>query len=328
MPDEKKPLSRAGRTAARNKVRARVAREQRLKDQVQNWCNPLKNAVDANDRKVQEMSREFNAKEVDLRIATQTAKDTVTNFEKHLEKLIKDEVNAAVTRRLHQDETGLSALHRQFSTLSGDLSLLKDKVLESHEKNKLAISALQDSAAKAHKDIEHNAVKLADARSILDKVAADVDTYCRNDEQQKAYILRLEMLCKDMEGRVWPWRPNMDRSKSPPRYEDEMVAVPQYNAPGEKNEWLPWPPNGPVKPDKTLTRTASPARSPPASVQPTPPSSRPSSARYRGREPANSKLGFSRADSNPVGSACAVAKGARPSSAQSHRSYASSVPVA
>lgn len=249
-------------------------------------------------------------------IAAQTAKDRIAHFEKNLDKMIKDEVGAALARQWHKDESGRSALERQIQHLSDELSTLKDKVFDSHDASNRAISALQESTSKIHKDMEYHASKLGESRNTLDKLVADVDAYCSNDEQQKTYIQRLELLCKDMEGRVWPWRPNMDRSKSPPPREEEIVTWQQGNAFGDKTGWLPWPPSGPVK----ISRNISPGRTPPSSVQPTPPSSRPSSARYRGREPTTARRGFSRSDSNPVGSGCAAVKGARPSSARSQRS--------
>jgi len=329
MPTDKKPLSRVGRTAARDKVRARVAREEKLKAQVYHWCNPLKNSVEQQSQSVQEISRAFHSKEVDLMLATQTARDRISDFEKNLEKMIKDEVGAAITRQSMKDESGRSTLERQIVHLSEELSGLKDKVLESQDSNKRAVSALLETTARSHKNIEYYAVKLGESRNMVDKLISDFNAYCSNDHQQKAYIQRLEVLCKDMEGRVWPWRPNMDRDKSPPPREEEIVSCQQGSASGEKTEWVPWPPSGPVKSSRTVSpgrsTTAStvqptPPPSRPSSAQPSPPSSRPSSARFRGREPATARLGLSRSDSNPVGSACAVVKVARPSSATAQRS--------
>jgi hypothetical protein len=318
MAFQNNPVSRVGRAAARERNRKRAAREERLRTQVQTWCNPLQKEVAAQSLSVQEISRENHGKIVDLMVASKTAIDRITSLENNLEKLIKDEVESVMARRFNKEASNLSTVERQIIHLSEGLAHLREKVLASQEAHKQAVTDLQESAARSRKDIDYNATRLAESSNTLDKLVSEFDIYCRNDEQQKNYIQRLEMLCKDLEARVWPWRPNMDRSKSPPPREDELVVWQPSNAVGERAEWMPWPANKEVK----AGRPMSPGRTPPCSVQPTPPSSRPSSARYRGREPTattTARHGSLKSDSKPVGSATAVAKVARPSSAPSHR---------
>merc|ERR1711953_841663 len=97
-------------------------------------------------------------------------------------------------------------------------------------------------------------------------------TFASEEERREQINRRLTILVKDMEDRNWPWRKNMDRSPSPgsDRNRDRIADLDALSAVGpEQNDWKLWPSRGPVKPAA------------PGSARPTPPPSRPASARYQ-----------------------------------------------
>lgn len=313
--------SRQARTATRTKVRAKVAREERLKAQVEGWVGaPLRASIRANETAVGDLNRQLQVMETDLMAENRKVRDRVHALDNSLSQIVKDEISAAMTLFKSTSEQGRVHLETQVGETSAELRRLKETVSQENEKFKAAFTAMEVSMARRLEDLEHFTRDYKESRDSLHKLAADFRTYVEDQSQRDVYAKRLEFLVKDMEKRVWPWRPNMDRSQSPPPRQDFYDSTTQCLQDGNI-EWLPWPSNGPVKTEKCSGSTSqvSPHHSPPASARPTPPSSRPNSARFRGRDAsaAGSAVAAVRGGVNPP--AGASSRSARPQSARSAR---------
>jgi hypothetical protein len=171
-------------------------------------------------------------------------------------------------------------------------------------------------------DLEDNVRLNNDARQAVARLTKDFQSFVDLQGQRDAYTRRLELLLKDIEDRVWPWRKKMEKDRSPSPPADGISPLATYdpfdrsNSPppahGERPEWLPWPPRGPCT---STSRTSPPTSAGPSaapSARPTPPTSRPSSARFRGRD----GLGIGGQHASPNTTAIAE-RTSRPSSARS-----------
>merc|ERR1712139_257059 len=201
-------------------------------------------------------------------------------------------------------EPALATLKQQHSDLARELGRLKDTVSNENDKQELGLSAFQVGMTRRLEDVEATSRLLPDHHEKIQKLIADFDTWVSCETARETYTRRLEWLVRDMEGRVWPWRPNMDRSNSPPRNEDAIGQWNFVNFADDVNELMPPQSSGIMKasPDTSHGPT------PPLSARPTPPTSRPSSARFRGRDPG-------RANPNPPAATSSAAGRIRPSSA-------------
>merc|ERR1712176_1211540 len=125
-----------------------------------------------------------------------------------------------------------------------------------------------------------------DTQKNVNKLKADFANFASSDEQRESANRRLLVVVKDMEDRIWPWRPNMDRSQSPPPCEEranrrrELETSRELDASGQDvGERKLWPSRGQVK-----AQGESPTK-------PTPPSSRPASAPFRRPVPSTTTDG-------------------------------------
>jgi hypothetical protein len=219
------------------------------------------------------------------------------------------------------------SIEQRINEVPHEVNELKDKIFDDHERQRQEFVAFESSCARRLKELEQKLSLAKESNNALQTLTLDFENYVNKENTREEYIRRLEAMVADMEKRVWPWRPNMDRSASPPPREERMATWQPANADGSaRPDWMPWATYG-----KTMSPTASTvAPSPPISARPTPPTSRPSSARVTGRNRDSSYGNNSavRRSSNPSaqpassGSGFAAAR-VRPSSASSARSVRS-----
>lgn len=318
--------SRAVRTQTRQKARAKIAREQRLKAQVDAWFGkPLRDAVNSQAETVSDVSRHLQVIKTDLAIEVRSVKERVAYLEKHVSKIIAEEIEVVLAPMRINNQQICSNHERKLASLCEDMRHFKDTMAQERDKQKLEFGAFEVSTATRLEDAEHTTRSFQDSKRMLEKLSDDFESYVLNETQREVYTRRLEFVVKDMEARVWPWRPNMDRTDSPPPREDRSPPPREDRSPPPREDRIAawqvasgldgqteasWPAGSQQRGWEESTEgfiMASPGPSPPVSARPTPPTSRPSSARFRGRDPGHMQAGTARAKS-AAGSGRAAAR--------------------
>lgn len=290
---------------------------------------PLRQAIANQTQSIASLEAKVKMQDTDL---MKDMQGRMAHFECDLNKIIRDEVEAAMAPYRKSMEQLRSSLEKQFAALHPEVKHLRISMFQEQDKQKLAVSAIELSIARRLEELElDNATrKTEESKHMLSNLIVDFDNYVGKENERELYTRRLEVLVKDIEQRVWPWRGKRDRSGSPPPMTSDergtgwramidgsrsppLCALEQeINTDDEKKQlqgpsWMPWPTNGIVQ------AKASPATShgptPPPSARPTPPTSRPSSARFRGRDPGLERRGN-----------LGAARPTRPTSAASARS--------
>lgn len=288
--------SRDRRTRARNKVRAKIAQEERMKHIAESCCKPLNIELINQGKRVQDINDQFSSKESELRGEVQKTVERVLAFETNLVATVKAEVERAlVPHRKFQDERMIN-MDIKVNENTRLLGKVNYELPKSFASMKSEFETFASHESIRLESLEKAAKEQREAKRKLDKLHDDYTEYVKQQVDRDARTHVLEAMMKDMEGRLWPWRPNMDRSPSPPRDGTEW------------KEWANhWPRYGPVKPEnkfamKALKRTAamSPMTPPTPSPPESRPNSRPTSAVYRESESTPVKGGGSTAPFTPT----------------------------
>merc|ERR1719353_1703933 len=288
--------TREARLKARKATRAKEAREKKLKTQVDSWFgSPLRDAISTQNKNVADVTRLVHATEIDLTNELRSISDRVTDVEASLQKTITDVVHESISSFRWSQEKSMLNLERQYAEASREMRGVKDKVVQlelrafrdDFSKQALDSSAAQVDLARRIEGLEATTVALEESRFAVEKLMLDFENYSSAESQREAHTRRLEFLIKDMEERLFPWRPRMDRSSSPTRCEQRTDAVTYHmtamQQSDDRAEWLPWPTGITVKASPSTSCAPSCRPTP----RPTPPTSRPSSARFRGRDPGS-----------------------------------------
>lgn len=337
--------TRNARTTTRKKVRLRQTKEAKWKAQVDAWVGvPTRNALTVQAQSLTDVSSTIISRQHESVREVKALSERVKHLETNMDRMVKEQVSVVMSTFRETNSQALLELEHRITEMSRVDPNLKDKFFEEQEKQKLEHSAFEKSANRRFEAIEAATKDVGETKSTLWELRVDFDEFHRGDSQREAYTQYLEAFVRDMEKRVWPWREHMDRSKSPPA-EERMELWQPTEIQGAGIGWMPWPTHGPVKATALAsscpsTRPPSDAPTPCASVRPTPPtsrpssahqnrsmgnvstqswrptppSSRPSSASYRGRDPGRAN------QTSVAGSGSIAAKRVRPLSASSARS--------
>lgn len=289
--------SREKRTLVRTKARARMAHEEKIKALVDTFCRPLATTISAQSQSVSDLSLELKRKESDLRSELQKVSERVQRIEQNLPTIIKEEVEVSLApfRKLESERRMVT--ENKVHDLSLAATKLTEELTYAMEKLRTDLKNLSEKIPARLEPLEELGSTYAQTKEKLDKLHADYTDYVSKQQDRDARNHMLEMMMKDMEGRLWPWRPNMDRSQSPQH--SPRSASPPREPWDERRDWLPWPKLGPIKPPNhaafiraKLQNSTNPTPTPPERATPpeTPSSgsrqgSRPGSARFRSRDP-------------------------------------------
>lgn len=323
------------RTRARLRAKQKALRAENQFEQLESAIGgPLRQAIANQSQSIVNLDAKVKVQETDLMKDMQGVRDRMVHFECDLNKIIRDEVEAAMIPYRKSMEQLRSSLEQQFAALPPEVKHLKISMFQEQDKQKLAVSTIELSIARRLEELENTTRNVEESKDILSTLIVDFDNYVGKENERELYTRRLEVLVKDIEQRVWPWRVKRDRSGSPPPGDEKCTgwramidgsrsppvcalekcaAWQVINTDDEKKQlqgqsWIPWPTNGIVQ------TKASPATShgptPPPSARPTPPTSRPSSARFRGRDPGLERRGsLGTARPNRPGSASSARSG-------------------
>jgi len=240
----------------------------------------------------------------------QKMQERIQVLERNRDTMIKDQVKTVLSACQNEVEAVRLNIERTLRDQGDQTKALMERLRHEHDEQKAGLKSFSAAIERRIERIEPIIPDYQETSHTLYKLKQDFETYVNNEREREVFSRRLEILVKDMESRNWPWRPNMDRSPSPPRETSAPTSVALGGAGGatapagvyEVNDWRPWPTNGPVRP--------------------TPPSSRPSSARSRRPPPGIENTTYRSASTSGMssaGSGLAVAR-VRPSSARGPRS--------
>lgn len=374
--------TRAARAAARKKVRDVKTTEEKMRSQFDEWLgNPMRLAIHHQAQSLADVSSTLLGRCHDSATELNELKQRVSHIEVTMERLIREQVSTVVGLFREENERAHTDLSRQIAEVSRVDQTLKDMIVREQEARRVDYSAFEESATQRLDNLELAVQDTDESRREILKLKVDFGELCQSETRRETYARHLESVIKDIEERVWPWRPKMDRGNSPVTEErltrcersptpdrssdrchsggpeDRMSARQHSPSPDRMMPRQPFgtedsgragrtmlPESGPMVHKATLcpsTRLPSdglmsactstwptPPSSRPSSakhrrvsgvslassVKPTSPTSRPSSACFRGRDTG-------RINQAPVaGSGSAVAKQGRPLSASSTRS--------
>lgn len=331
--------SRVARTKLRTKQRIKEAREGKLKAQVDSWFGaPLRDALAGQAQSVKDVSKMLCEKESNLISETRGVSERVTRLERSLGKIVKDEVRAVINTFQSSSDKVATNLECRLAEACRDIDEVKDIISRNSAKLERDFRVFEVSSAQRLEDLEHTSSQLQNSKATVENLTVEFDNFIGQLHEREAHTRRLEVLIKDMESRVWPWRKHMDRSNSPPRRDAQGCLVPdedrimpwqsacmQDESLSERPQWAPWPPyKGLADVDAVkASPTSSHGPTPPASARPTPPTSRPSSAHYRGRDLNVAAGRAMNVVARPNSAAAKAARPSRPASASTARSYQS-----
>lgn len=288
--------SRYRRTAARAKARKIAARDERLKRQIHSWfVEPLRNAISANERYIDEAKDRFQSKVENVILEFRKLQHHIQLLENGRDANIKEQVSAVMLTCRTELEEKCSNIERDLNEQSETSKKFMEEFKREQSRLRNDLNALTEKAGKRLNGMENAISDYSGIWTSFHKLEADFSGYVSQENQRETYTKRLEILVKDMEGRNWPWRPNMDRSPSP---NSASIAWASHNSSHDAiraihdEDWRPWSTSGPVKPS--------------------PPSSRPSSARYKREQATKAPAACS------AGSGASAAR-SRPSSARGRR---------
>jgi len=298
--------SRLARTKRRQAVRARKAREERLKAQIESWIGtPLRRTISAVEERVADSCTQFEIKHTELSLENRKLRERMQVLEKELESATNEVANAMAAVRNEGDQIRLRTIERQIDESISGLKHLRDELAQEREEQLGRVHVFEATTVQRLDDAERN-VKGRATREELENLVRELRSYISEESVREEFVRRYGNLLKDMEARVWPWRPNMDRSQSPPspsKDEEDLDDIKGHMAhivPSKdaRAAWTPWPSRGPVKP----TPFSSICTTPSASARPTPPTSRPSSASYQARA---DDVGFRHGNIRPMSASSA-----------------------
>eukprot|EP00928_Gymnodinium_smaydae_P073386 TRINITY_DN56595_c0_g1_i1.p1 TRINITY_DN56595_c0_g1~~TRINITY_DN56595_c0_g1_i1.p1 ORF type:complete len:350 (-),score=41.99 TRINITY_DN56595_c0_g1_i1:230-1219(-) len=257
------------------KARRLAQKEEKMKAKLDAWiAAPLRTLITNSEQINSEFTQQLQTKVTSLTDECRKLQHRINMLESTQETRITDQVSTALNSYLDKEciRSRLVTVEREVA--QQDLEL--KRVLEMSRQELLKLS----EDAKTFQEITVRRLdRLEDSPEIqhtaesLQKLTQEFVSYVSGENEREVLTRRLEYLVKDMEARNWPWRPNMDRSQSPPRGRDFG-----------KTEWRPWPANGPVRPQSAATSALFLSDSG-SRLTASPPMSRPSSARRRVTDP-------------------------------------------
>lgn len=314
------------RAKARQQARAKASQNEKLKSQIDSWFGiPLRRAVKAIEDSVVEVTKQLAVKEDGIMTDVRDLQDRMKRVDVDLDKTVKEEVVNQMSLVLESNEHSRKILECQVSKVATDLKESEAR----REKFVDDFITFERNCSASLEDMEHVMKDANESRETLLKLSQDFYEFANNLNQKQVYEQRLEFLVQHMASCAYApaaIRCNSpqqkDRSKSLDRnaastrsqYVDPNAA--SWQVKDGKAEWLPWP-----TPSKQANAPTA------GSIRPSPPASRPSSARYRGNRGHEGDGGARPVSASSAGSGLAAARGgpntatkpSRPTSASSVR---------
>lgn len=276
------PTSRLARTKVRQKVRARKAREDRLRASVETWLGaPLRSKIADLEHTVVDLSEQLQIRLSDSEAQHKKLRDHVQPLEGQVDNALKEVANAVFSFRNSSDQARFRTIERNIAESNMEVKELREKMVQDAEAQDSQFEDFATKTAQRLADAEVSITHFRHTRAALDDITTRFNDYLAIESERETFMRRYEYLVKDMEARMWPWRPGMDRSESPPPKEDRESY---RNEPFDtRSPWMVWPAGRSLKATPSTSIGSYSAR-------PTPPTSRPSSARY-GRPTSASSVG-------------------------------------